>query len=235
MRPLVTFAVLFALPLSAMACDARPAPEPSAAPVSSSPSRGPSPSPSPTPSPTPTPTPTPSPSPSPTPTSEDAGLDASPHAAPVAASAADAGPPVEYKTYTNDKWGFAVDVPTLFSRELKSGPGSRFLWPSATGTRAEMYAWGAHYVNTPIQDLYADWTRRPLTFKELKGNVFVVRGKEGGRLFYSRSILQDGMLTTVEIDYVPELAEWVEPVILHVNESYKFVPLGFRKNRMKAP
>src|SRR5208282_2617451 len=89
-------------------------------------------------------------------------------------AASDAGPPLEYTTYTNDKWGFTVEVPTVFSRELKSGPGSRFLWPSKTGSQAEMYAWGAHYVDTPIKSLYEDWIRRPLTFKELQGNAFVV-------------------------------------------------------------
>ena len=66
----------------------------------------------------------------------------------------------------------------------------------------------------------SDWTRRErVTFKALVVNTWIVRGREGGRLYYSRSILADNIITTVEVTYDPDIAEAIEPVLARVGAS----------------
>jgi hypothetical protein len=55
-------------------------------------------------------------------------------------------------------------------------------------------------------------------------NTWVVRGKDGGRLFYSRSILADGIISTVEVSYASELADAIEPILARVGASLMVLP-----------
>lgn len=152
-------------------------------------------------------------------------------AAPATAEADDACPSpgsIEcptYDRYTNHKYGFSVDVPTFFAK--KAGDADGRGQPFEYGARARLRAW-AMYDNPPmtLQQLYADWTRRAgLTFKAIAGNSWVVRGKaEGGRLFYSRSILSEGLITTVEVTYDGDLADALEPVLARVGASLMPLP-----------
>jgi hypothetical protein len=134
-----------------------------------------------------------------------------------------------YERFTNHKYGFSVDVPTCFTK--KTGDADGRGQPFEYGSKARIRAW-AMFDNPPmtLQQLYADWTRRDgLTFKTLAGNTWIVRGKEGGRLFYSRSILSEGLITTVDVVYDREVADSMEPVLARMAASLQPLPgVGFR-------
>ncbi len=124
-----------------------------------------------------------------------------------------------YERYDNHKFGFAVDVPSIFTRQAADGDGRG--QPFELGRKARIRAW-AMYDNPPMTSpqLYADWTRREgVTFKTLVTNTWVVRGKEGGRFYYSRSILADGIITTIEVSYDSDLADAMEPMLARVGAS----------------
>jgi hypothetical protein len=134
-----------------------------------------------------------------------------------------------YERYVNHKYGFSVDLPTFFVK--KTGDADGRGQPFEFGSRARVRAW-AMFDNPPmtVQQLYGDWTRRDgITFKSLAANTWVVRGREGGRLYYSRSILADGIITTVEISYDKDLADTFEPILARTGASLLTLPgVGIR-------
>lgn len=130
-----------------------------------------------------------------------------------------------YAHYENRRYGFSVDVPAVFTRRPADGDGRGQPFDYAGG-KARIRAW-AMYDNPPmsVEQLYGDWTRRDgITFKSLAVNTWVVRGKDGGRQFYSRSILADGIITTVEVTYAPELADALEPILARMGASLMVLP-----------
>ncbi len=129
-----------------------------------------------------------------------------------------------YERYENHRYGFSVDVPSFFTRKPADADGRG--QPFDYAGKARIRAW-AMYDNPPmsVEQLYGDWTRRDgVTFKSLAMNTWVVRGKDGGRLFYSRSILADGIISTVEVTFAPELADAIEPLLARVGASLMVVP-----------
>jgi hypothetical protein len=129
-----------------------------------------------------------------------------------------------YERYENHKYGFSVDVPTFFTR--KPGDADGRGQPFEFGSRARLRAW-AMFDNPPmtVRQLYGDWTRRDgITFKTLAANTWVVRGREGTRLYYTRSILADGLITTVEVSYDKDLAEAFEPILARTGASLMTLP-----------
>lgn len=129
-----------------------------------------------------------------------------------------------YERYDNRKFGFSVDIPTFFTRKAADADGRG--QPFDYGGKARVRAW-AMVDNPPMsaEQLYGDWTRRAgITFKALAMNTWVVRGKDGGRQFYSRSILEGGIIMTVEVTYAPELGDGLEPVLARMGASLMAVP-----------
>jgi hypothetical protein len=155
---------------------------------------------------------------------------------------ADAGTPEcpTYARYVNPHFAFSVDVPTFFVKKGADADGRG--QPFEYGSKARIRAW-AMYDSPPAPDrppmtadaLYGDWTRREnVTFKTLAKNTWVVRGTERGRLrphdapipldYYSRSILADGIITTIEIWYDPSLSDAFEPIVARLGASLMTIP-----------
>jgi hypothetical protein len=129
-----------------------------------------------------------------------------------------------YERHENHRYGFAVDVPAFFVRRAADadGRGQTFEY----GAKARLRAW-AMVDNPPmtLEQLYGDWTRREgVTFKTLVANTWIVRGREGGHLYYSRSILVDDIIATVEISYAPDIADAIEPILARVGATLMVVP-----------
>jgi hypothetical protein len=131
----------------------------------------------------------------------------------------------KYERFENHRFGFTVDVPTFFTRRPPDADGRG--QPFEYGSKARVRAW-AMYDNPPmtVEQLYGDWTRRDgVTFKALAVNTWVVRVREGnGRLFYSRSILADGIISTIEVSYAAELGDAFEPILARMGASLMVVP-----------
>ncbi len=139
--------------------------------------------------------------------------------------APDAGPScLVYERYVNAKFAFSVDVPTFFTRKGADADGRG--QPFAYGTKARARAWAMYNVpQMSLAQLYADWTRRPgVTFQALAMNTWIVRGKDEGRFYYSRSVLVDGIIATIEVSYDPSLADVFEPVLARMGPSLQVLP-----------
>jgi hypothetical protein len=129
-----------------------------------------------------------------------------------------------YERYVNHKYGFSVDVPAFFVKKAADADGRG--QPFELGTRVRVRAW-AMFDNPPmtVQQLYGDWTRRDgVTFKTLTMNTWVVRGHEGQRLYYTRSILADGIICTVEVSYERDVADAIEPILARMGATLMTLP-----------
>ena len=129
-----------------------------------------------------------------------------------------------FERYVNHKYGFSVDLPTFFVK--KTGDADGRGQPFEYGSKARVRAW-AMFDNPPmsVQQLYADWTRRDgITFKTLAMNTWIVRGRDGQRFYYTRSILADGIISTLEIAYDRDLADLFEPILARSGASLMTLP-----------
>ena len=129
-----------------------------------------------------------------------------------------------YERYVNHKYGFSVDVPTFFVK--KPGDADGRGQPFELGSRARVRAW-AMFDNPPMTvssstptgpaamgSPSSRWPRTP-------GSL---RGRGGGRLYYSRSILADGIIATIEISYDKDLEDAFEPILARSGASLMTLP-----------
>jgi hypothetical protein len=145
------------------------------------------------------------------------------------AECADAGGPAcpTYARYVNEKFAFSVDIPTFLARKGADadGRGQPFAY-AAKGKRIRVRAWAMY--NAPVmtvEDLFGDWSRRGrVSFKAIAGNTWIVRGTENGQLFYMRSMLSDGVITTIEATYDPSFADDFEPVLARMGATLMPLP-----------
>ncbi len=146
-----------------------------------------------------------------------------------AACADDAGSPAcpVYARYVNEKFSFSVDVPTFLAKKGADadGRGQPFAY-IAGGKRIRVRAWAMY--NAPVMtvdELFGDWSRRGrVSYKAVAGNTWVVRGSENGQLFYMRSILSEGIITTIETTYDPAFADDYEPILARMGASLMTIP-----------
>ncbi len=139
-----------------------------------------------------------------------------------------------YDRYINVKFAFSVDIPTFFTKKGADADGRG--QPFAYGTKAKARAWAMYNVpQMSLGQLFGDWTRRGgVTYQAVAGNTWVVRGKDGGRLYYSRSILADGIIVSIEITYDPSLAAAFEPILARVGPSLQVLDGQAPAPRRKA-
>ena len=128
---------------------------------------------------------------------------------------------------TNEKFGFSCEYPASLLLKPRDSDGRGQSLYSKDG-KVDMRCW-AMYSHQPAKELYEDWVRRPgLTFKELTDNEWTVAGAENNQLFWSRSVLADGLITTVEVHYDKSLKDTMEPMAKHSMASLKLLPMGVR-------
>jgi hypothetical protein len=153
-----------------------------------------------------------------------AGIDAG-----SGAACGDGGTPAcpVYARYVNDRFAFSVDVPTFLARKGADADGraQSFAFTSSS-KKIRVRAWAMY--NAPVmtvEELFGDWCRRGrVTFKSIAGNTWVVRGTENGQLFYMRSNLADGIITTIEAVYDPSYADDFEPVLSRMGSTLMTMP-----------
>jgi hypothetical protein len=127
-----------------------------------------------------------------------------------------------FSRYVNDKFAFSVDVPTFLAKKGADadGRGQPFAY-AVNGRAIRVRAWAMY--NAPVmsvEELFGDWGRRgKVSYKGIAGNTWFVRGTENGQLFYMRSILSDGVITTIEVTYDPAFSDDLEPILARMGAS----------------
>jgi hypothetical protein len=127
---------------------------------------------------------------------------------------------VTYTTYQNPKYAFAVDVPSFFNSpsSILNDAGQQWTW----GKRALMTAAAITAKGKSIQAWFDEAKNEDgHTGGTLTGSSFTGTGKANGKVFWQKTLMQDGWLYSVRLDYDEDLRASFEPVIAHVDSSLK--------------
>jgi hypothetical protein len=123
-----------------------------------------------------------------------------------------------YQTYHNARFAYSISYPAdvfVPQGESDNGDGQRFL--SKDG-RAELIIYAGYAINDSqdtLQKRFREATagrtakqpQRVVTYKLIKDDWFVVSGREGGRIFYQKTIFKKaesnapGVFKTLRIEY----------------------------------
>lgn len=136
-----------------------------------------------------------------------------------------------FRRYTNVRFAYAVSYPAdilIPQGESENSDGQIF---RSRDRRAEMRVFGRHNVfNETIKSAFdkavagEDSTGRVVTYKILKGNFYVVSGRQNGKIFYEKTMLKGDVFKTFMIEYDESESAKYDPITKRISSS--FVSLG---------
>jgi hypothetical protein len=136
-------------------------------------------------------------------------------------SLVDAAQRVVYKTYTNARYGYSISYPSSLlapQGEADNGDGQAF---RSSDNRAEMRVYGSQDLGGGLGEAYREaQDGKEVTYKTMKGNWFVVSGRDGGKIFYRKTMLKGGVLKTFTIEYDEAQRDVYDAVTTRVARSF---------------
>lgn len=127
-----------------------------------------------------------------------------------------------YVTYTNDRFGFSVDVPESFEPQPppQNGDGRRFLSPDGTG---EIAVFGANDATGEglvgarerTEAAYAE-----VTYRTTVPDGFIVSGLRDGRIGYTKVVARDGAILTLDLAYPEADRKRYDDVVARASRSF---------------
>lgn len=133
-----------------------------------------------------------------------------------------------YQTYNNARFAYSISYPADVlspQGESDNGDGQRFM--SRDG-RATLIVYGSHGVpGQTLRGAYAEAARstrehpRRVTYRALGRNWFVVSGIEGGRVFYQKTILMNGIFKTFRLEYDEAQRNVYDPITARIARSFR--------------
>ena len=135
---------------------------------------------------------------------------------------------VQYKTYTNGRFGYTVHYPDYFIPQTPPDNGSGLNFVSPDGEFV-MNTWGSHgpvvlNVDVTLDSYYRD-TLASLdyvpTYKVKKSNFFVISGYLNGNTIYERHILKsDGTENVVKMIYPASREKEFDEIVTHISLNF---------------
>jgi hypothetical protein len=122
-----------------------------------------------------------------------------------------------YTTYANGRFGFSLDVPRAFTAMPGPANGDGLQW--RLGNQAAMTASGMHW-STDIEGPLCATSSHVTARKETKTSCWAT-GKRDGFIFWERAVVSRGVLYTLRFQYAESLKATLDPVVTHVNGSWK--------------
>lgn len=126
-----------------------------------------------------------------------------------------------YKTYTNARYGYSISYPSnllIPQGEADNGDGQAFL--SKDGA-AEMRVYGSQDLGGGLAESYrAAQAGKEVSYKTMKGNWFVVSGRDGGKIFYQKTMLKGGALKTFSIEYDESRKSTYDAITARIARSF---------------
>lgn len=135
-----------------------------------------------------------------------------------------------YKTYHNAKFEYSISYPKqiLYPQgESDNGDGQKFLSKDAA---AYLLVYGSNNaLDESLADRFreesrgglADNPKKVVTYKLLKNNWFVVSGFIAGRIFYQKTLLNEGQFKSFYFEYPENEKARYEPLIKGFVASFK--------------
>jgi hypothetical protein len=128
---------------------------------------------------------------------------------------------VVYQTYANARYSYSISYPSSLlapQGEADNGDGQAFR--SKDGS-AEMRVYGSQDLGGGLAEAYREaQAGRSVTYKTMKGNWFVVSGRDGGKIFYRKTMIKGGVLKTFTIEYDESQRAVYDAVAARVARSF---------------
>ena len=122
-----------------------------------------------------------------------------------------------YVPYANARFGFSLDVPRALTAMPEPTNGEGLQW--RLGDRSAMTASGMH----ALDDLPPTCaSSRNVTAHTTSANGCWATGKRDGFIFWERVVVAHGTMYSLRMQYAESLKAQMDPVVLHVNASWKF-------------
>jgi hypothetical protein len=128
-----------------------------------------------------------------------------------------------HQQYGNGRFGFSVDYPALFNAEPAptNGDGQEWKW----GKRATMTASGMYSPDEAAgQPFCPDYLakKKGLLSKTFTKTSCWITGKDAGKIFWEKYELSKGTNYSLRFEYDDDLKEYFDPIVAHVNTSWKY-------------
>jgi hypothetical protein len=132
-------------------------------------------------------------------------------------SALTAGP-IRYGWYANQRFGFRLDVPAAFAAmpEPVNGDGQQWRIGKAVAMTASGMNWD--FDDEPGS---CPSSKNVTARRATKTSCFAT-GKAKGFIFWEREDIAHGVLYSLRFQYVDSLKAVMDPVVTHVNASWRF-------------
>jgi hypothetical protein len=133
--------------------------------------------------------------------------------------------PPAYKTYHNARFGYRIDYPADFKPqpEPTNGDGRRFVSPDG---QTVLTVCASYLVLDGGLVAYREiarerWQEQHATFAldQKTSTGYVLSGTVKGRIFYEKTVLKAGTLTTFEWEYPAARKAAMDPIIRHTIQT----------------
>jgi hypothetical protein len=126
-----------------------------------------------------------------------------------------------YKTYTNARYGYSIAYPSNLlvpQGEADNGDGQAFR--SRDGA-AELRVYGSQNLGGGLAGAYTEaQSGKTVTYKTMKGNWFVVSGRDNGKIFYQKTMFKGDVFKTFIIEYDEAQKSVYDAVTVRIARSF---------------
>lgn len=128
---------------------------------------------------------------------------------------------VVYKTYSNARYAYSISYPaSLLTPQGEADNGDGQAFRSSDGA-AEMRVYGSQDLGGGLSGAYSEaQAGKEVTYKTMKGNWFVVSGRDGGKIFYQKTLFKGGVFKTFLIEYDAAQKSTYDAVTTRVARSF---------------
>ncbi len=135
-----------------------------------------------------------------------------------------------YEIYHNTRFGYSISYPkdVLYPQgEADNGDGQKFLSKEAD---ASLLVYGSQNLDDQtLEEIYQEESRggtienpkKVITYRALKGNLFVVSGYMSGNIFYQKTILNNNQLKTFYFEYPETKRKIYDSIVNRLSASFK--------------
>ena len=134
-----------------------------------------------------------------------------------------AAPAGQWSTYANARFGYSICYPAAqLTAEPEADNGDGRVFNGADGSSLRVYGSNNARGQT-LAKAYAEERARhkSISYQRIKGNWYVLSGRDGDELFYIRSLLANGQFKTFELRYPAAKAATWNPLAARISGCFK--------------
>lgn len=131
-----------------------------------------------------------------------------------------------YRTYSNARFKYSISYPAVLIPQGEADNGDGQVFRSNDG-KAEMRVFGRYNVqNETLRSAFnsavagEDSTGREVTYKLVKGNFYVVSGRQNGKIFYEKTMLKGDTFKTFMIEYDEDARATYDSITSRIARSF---------------